>query len=134
MIDHIKLKLSYDRGYKDYKPETQITNFLYGVFWSLEEFHYQEIFIRFLDDPTWLDQDGNEGFILKVDNNVELYTPHDDFDYLPGEEPTPSAILSIDNLKELTRKWKELYEKDAPIIYLIVQDNGWVVARETLDE
>ena len=36
--------------------------------------------------------------------------------------------------QNLAQDWKQLYEKHAPIIYVIVEDNGWVTLRERLEE
>ena len=107
---------------------------LQAIHWALEEFYYEDLFIRCLHDPDFDLYGGNEGFIQKVGNMIELYTPEDDLFVEPGETPTPSAIVSIENLKVLAQDWKQLYEKHAPVIYLIVEDNGWVTLRERLEE
>ena len=108
--------------------------FLQAVHWALNEFYYEDIFIRCLHDPDFDLYGGNEGFIQKVENMVELYTPEDDLFVEPGETATPSAIVSIENLKVLAQDWKQLYEKHAPVIYLIVEENGWVTLKERLEE
>ena len=112
--------------------------FLQAVHWALDEFYYgsynEDYLIKSLHDSDFDVLGGNEGFIQKVGNMIELYTPHDELSVKPGETATPSAIVSIENLKVLAQDWKQLYEKDAPIIYLIVEDNGWVALRERLEE
>ena len=111
---------------------------LQAVHWALDEFYYgsynEDYLIKSLNNPDFDILGGNEGFIQKVGNMIELYTPHDELSVKPGETATPSAIVSIENLKVLAQDWKQLYEKDAPIIYLIVEDNGWVALRERLEE
>ncbi len=112
--------------------------FLQAVHWALDEFYYgsynEDYLIKSLNDPDFDILGGNEGFIQKVGAMVELYTPEDDLSVKPGETATPSAIVSIENLKVLAQDWKQLYENHAPVIYLIVKDNGWVALRERLEE
>ena len=112
--------------------------FLQAVHWALDEFYYgsynEDYLIKSLHDPDFDILGGNEGFIQKVENMVELYTPEDDLFVEPGDIPIPSAIVSIENLKVLAQDWKEFYERHAPVIYLIVEDNGWVTLRERLEE
>lgn len=108
--------------------------FLSGLSWALKEFCYEDELICFLDDPLREDQGGNEGLIEKVGNLVGVFTPHDDLGVEEGGEPIPSAVIDIENLKKLARDWKELYERDALAIYLIVRDDDWVVVREKLED
>ena len=134
MKEFSKLEINYQIGYKLYFSLNMSSAFLYAVFWALREFYYEDLFIRCLHDPDFDLYGGNEGFIQKVGTMIELYTPHDELSVKPGETATPSAIVSIENLKVLAQDWKQLYEKHAPIIYLIVEDNGWVTLRERLEE
>jgi len=134
MKDLMRLEINYQMGYKLYFCKEVISGFLYAVSWALEEFYYEDLLIRFLTDPDWEDQGGNEGFIQKVGNVVEIYLPQDESGLEENELPIPSAIISIENLKVLAQDWKELYERHAPVIYLIVEDNDWVVLREQLEE
>ena len=138
MKEFSKLEINYQMGYKLYFSLNMSSAFLYAVFWALREFYYgsfnEDYLIKSLNDPDFDILGGNEGFIQKVGDMVELYTPHDDLSVEPGETPTPSAVVSIENLKVLAQDWKTLYEKSAPVMYLIVQDNGWVVLKEQLEE
>ena len=134
MKEFSKLEINYQMGYKLYFCNHIISGFLYGVSWALEEFYYEDLFIRFLNDANWEDQGGNEGFIQKVGNMVEIYLPQDESGLEEDEIPIPSAIVSIENLKVLAQDWKQLYENNAPVIYLIVEDNGWVTLRESLEQ
>jgi len=138
MKEFSKLEINYQMGYKLYFSLNMSSAFLYAVFWALREFYYgsfnEDYLIKSLNDPDFDILGGNEGFIQKVGDMVELYTPEDDLSVEPGETPTPSAIVSIENLKMLAQDWKTLYEKSAPVMYLIVEDNGWVVLREQLEK
>jgi hypothetical protein len=138
MQKYIKLQTNYLFGYKRYISREdncdENDQFIFTLFWALEEFYYEDLLIRFLTDSDWEDQGGNEGFIQKVGNMVEIYLPQDESGLEENELPIPSAVVSIENLKVLAQDWKTLYEKSAPVIYLIVEDNDWVVLREQLEE
>ena len=137
MKKYMKLELKKILSYNSYVSYNNNCNkdytSLYTLSWALEEFYYKDQFIQFLDDSKWKDQGGNEGFIEKSQNMVKIYNPIDDLSAKLEEDPIPSAIISIENLKVITRDWKKLYGNKVPVIYLILQDDGWIVVRETLE-
>ena len=143
MNKYVRLEINYDFGYKRYISYgnncDENDQFMYTLFWALEEFMHKDELIRFLDDPDWPLQAGNEGFMMKTgyqgkkENVVELYNPSDAYTYTKKTPAIPSATISIKNLKLLAKDWKRLYESNAPVIYLIAQEDGWIFLSETLD-
>lgn len=94
----------------------------------LIEFHLESL-ILFLLNHNMNSYQENENLIIKKKNKFEFYSDGN----LNNDNSSNDMIIDIENLKELAQDWKRLYEKDAPVIYLIVRDDGWVVVREELD-
>lgn len=126
LADYVNYK-SFDRKTEGDDSE------LFTVSSILEEYD-SDLLLNFLNDSKWESQQSQECFIIKDCEMAELYNTFDTCCVEDDEEITPSAIISIENLKQLALDWRVLMNKKALEIYFIRNDDGSIIVRESLEE
>jgi hypothetical protein len=128
---HALYRLGGWSSYEDHSPEGDYQLYILA---ELLQIVGSEELAQFLQFPEWESQAWNDVLLSKEKDVVHIYSDWGPF-YNKEQKQVLSATFNIENLTKIVEDWGKLHEEDKEeLIYLIVEDDGWIVVRESLEE
>jgi len=132
------MKISVDftspKGWSSYEDHSLENDYQLYILAELLQVLGSEELAQFLKFPEWESQMWDDVFLSKEKDVVHVYSDWGPF-YNKEQKQLLSATFNIENLKKIVEDWGKLYEEDKEeLIYLIVEDNGSIVVRKSLEK